>query len=102
MSTEPLLEEGLIWRIGDRKTVKVWKDRWLPKPVTFRIQSPMCILHENAKVKELIDSDTKQWNTPFLRVVFLKEEVKEIGKIPISTCNNPEQLIWRCTTYEKF
>ena len=34
-----LLKEGLIWRIGNGSRVRIGKDKWLPHPSTFMIQS---------------------------------------------------------------
>jgi hypothetical protein len=47
--------EGLIWRIGDGKRVKIWGDKWVPQPPTFKIQSPSNSLPIDAMASELID-----------------------------------------------
>jgi hypothetical protein len=31
-----LLKEGLVWRIGDGKSVKVWEDNWIPRSGLMR------------------------------------------------------------------
>jgi hypothetical protein len=28
-NAKKLLQEGLVWRVGDRRSIKIWKDRWL-------------------------------------------------------------------------
>lgn len=35
-----LLKEGLIWRIGNGKSVKIWVDPWLPKGLTRKVATP--------------------------------------------------------------
>ncbi|XP_035551035.1 uncharacterized protein LOC118349641 [Juglans regia] len=35
-----LLKEGLVWRVGNCEQVKIWEDKWIPKPIQFSIQSP--------------------------------------------------------------
>jgi hypothetical protein len=34
-SASDLLKNGLIWRVGDGKDIRVWQDRWLPTPISF-------------------------------------------------------------------
>jgi hypothetical protein len=59
-----LLKDGLVWRIGNGSTVKIWSDKWVPIPDTYSIQSPpqAHIIEPNATVSELIDRDTQWWN----------------------------------------
>lgn len=49
-----LLLKGLRWRIGDGKSVKVFHDPWLPMPHSFRVLTPLCFLHEQVRVADLI------------------------------------------------
>jgi hypothetical protein len=34
-----LLKHGLVWRIGNGATVKIWGDRWIPTPISYSVQS---------------------------------------------------------------
>ncbi|GLT72869.1 hypothetical protein SLA2020_447660 [Shorea laevis] len=79
-SGSDLLKDGLIWRVGDGKDIRVWQDRWLPTPISFSIQSPRRILSEDARVAELIDQDTKWWNTNLLREVFMRRKHKSSNR----------------------
>jgi hypothetical protein len=92
-----VLNEGLIWRIGNGATVQIWKDKWIPNPSTFRIVTPPNILSPNATVKELFELDLKGWNIPILEDIFSIEEVQWIRSLPISCTNQPDTLIWRST-----
>ncbi|KAK3188794.1 hypothetical protein Dsin_028355 [Dipteronia sinensis] len=47
-----LLDVGLQWRIGEGDSVLIYKDRWLPRPTTFKVFSPP-ILCEMARVQLL-------------------------------------------------
>jgi hypothetical protein len=60
-SSQELLKEGLIWRIGNVSKVCIWKDRWVPSPSTYRIQSLPVLLNADSMVSELIDVDTRWW-----------------------------------------
>lgn len=35
-----LLKEGIIWRIGDGKSVNIWTDPWIPRNDTRRVLTP--------------------------------------------------------------
>ena len=32
-----LLKHGLIWWVGNRAKTRIWKDRWIPRPLTFMV-----------------------------------------------------------------
>ncbi|KAG7941775.1 hypothetical protein I3843_16G063500 [Carya illinoinensis] len=97
MAAKPLLEEGLIWRIGNGCSTKLWHDRWLPSPTSFKIQSRINTLEGEAKVAEIIEQDTKTWNLHLIKEIFTEEEVKKIQRIPLSVCNSEDKIIRRYT-----
>ncbi|KAG6730412.1 hypothetical protein I3842_01G078300 [Carya illinoinensis] len=37
IAARPLLAEGLLWKIGNGNSVRVWSDRWLPTPTSFKV-----------------------------------------------------------------
>ncbi|XP_059429178.1 uncharacterized protein LOC132162990 [Corylus avellana] len=70
-----LLKEGLMWRVGNERNIKIWGRKWLPSPTTYAIQTPVRELDSEAKISELIDQDTQWWNIPLVREIFKEEEV---------------------------
>ena len=34
-----LLKKGLIWRIGDGRSIRVWRDNWIPRPFSYKPSS---------------------------------------------------------------
>lgn len=78
-----ILDEGCFWRVGDGRTIKIWKDRWIPIPHNFKVMTPLRILDEEAIVAELIDVDSQRWNIPLINQVFLPHEAEIIKHIPI-------------------
>jgi hypothetical protein len=67
ISALDLLEEGLIWRIGDGSSVHIWGDRWIPYPSTYKIQSPCPVEGREAMVSSLIDHSSSSWNIQKVR-----------------------------------
>lgn len=48
----------------------MWGDKWIPMPSTFSVQSPINTLPADAKVKDLIDTDTKESNVSLVKEIF--------------------------------
>jgi ribonuclease HI len=92
-----LIKGGLIWRVGNGKKVRIWKDKWLPTPSTYMMQSPPLILDPNATVSQLVDAETKGWNFVLLERLFSREEIISIQSVPLSITNQEDALIWRGT-----
>jgi hypothetical protein len=94
-SSTGLVREGLIWRIGNGKTARIWEDRWIGRPSTYMIQSPPTLLDRGATVRHLIDEDLRWWKIPMLQQLFSPKEIELIHKLLISHTNQDDKLIWR-------
>lgn len=101
-SAKDLLQEGLMCRIGDGKRVKIWRDKWIPLPTSYSIQSPRLALLEDASVSELIDQDSKRWNGQLIMSIFTKDEAEVILKIPLSRYGHDDLMVWRGTITGEF
>lgn len=97
MVAKPLLNEGLICRVGASESVEIWNDKWLPIQMTFKPQSSIRFLQVDAKVSTLIDKTTTHWNLDLIDAIFTKEEAALIKEIPQSPYPKPNRLIWRCS-----
>lgn len=53
---------------------------------------------KEAKVNELNDPHSKNWNTSLISELFVEEEAKTICNIPLSPLQPKDQVIWRSTT----
>ena len=80
------------WRIGDGKNVLVYKDNWIPRPVTFRPISPKTLPPETA-VAELIDSKNR-WRVDKLEQHFMKEDIEAILKILLPSGKEEDEVLW--------
>lgn len=58
-----VVEDGVLWRVGNGAKVRIWKDKWLLPPYSILSYSPHQRLDEDAKVCILMDSSTGAWNT---------------------------------------
>jgi hypothetical protein len=97
MAAQPVLKNGLHWRIGNGDNIFVWHDQWLPRPTTYKIFSPRKILEQNARVSVLIDQNTRMWNVGLILEVFLEDEAELICSKPLSPLPVEDRIIWRGT-----
>jgi len=79
-----VLTQGLIRRIGDGRTTKIWDDNWLPRDCNMK---PIISLKVNPPrlVSELIDETTATWKEELIREFFLPMDVSTILSIPLCT-----------------
>ncbi|XP_042988728.1 uncharacterized protein LOC122316263 [Carya illinoinensis] len=92
-----VLSEGMFWCIGNGHSVRIWKDKWIPRPTSFKVQSLVRVLDENSKVCSQIDQQRGEWKEGLIHETFNPEESEMISRIPISITNANDNLIWRCT-----
>ncbi|XP_059458269.1 uncharacterized protein LOC132187853 [Corylus avellana] len=89
-----LLNEGLIWRVGNGESIRIWEDRWLPNKGSHKVQSPIHILPRDATVSALLNSDTRWWDTDLVHNVFNEEEAREICGMVVCPNTRSDRLVW--------
>ena len=97
MATKYVIHAGHRWQVGDGTTVRIWKDRWIPKPSTFCPISQPNTLPLESTVFELIDEDTGEWNATLIKQVFLPDEARTILSMPRSHRRANDRIIWAYT-----
>jgi hypothetical protein len=80
-----LLQEGLIWRVGNGSRIDLWNDKWIPA-TPHKILDPVRIISSDAKVAEIINREANWWDIPLIEQIFSEETVKQICSIPINPC----------------
>jgi hypothetical protein len=73
-----------------KKKIRIWKDKWLPRPSTFLVRSPPILLDPNAMVSELINEDAKCWDLVLLEANFIEDEVHLIQSLPVRQLNRED------------
>lgn len=66
--------EGLVWRVRNRHSIRIWDDKWIPRSSSFCIQSPVKGLDAIARVKELIEIDGGIWKEDLVKASFNEED----------------------------
>lgn len=88
-----MLVRGSRWVVEDGWTIRIWLDRWLPRPNTFKIllAPPPELIH--MKVEKLINTSTRVWHTDLLSEFFSLDEVSLILSLPISFRASENMLV---------
>ncbi|CAL2240124.1 unnamed protein product [Prunus armeniaca] len=67
-----VIEDGLIWRVGNGASIRVFQDRWIPKPFTFKPLTDRG-LDWNTTISDLLTA-SGSWNLPLLEQHFSLED----------------------------
>ena len=88
-----VLKQGIIKRIGDGTTTKIWSDNWIPRDEMLRPYG--CIIQDPPKlVSELIDHTTAIRDMDKLSATFLTIDVPAIRSIPLCTRILSDSWAW--------
>ena len=82
--------------------IRVWGDKWIPRPSTYKVTTLERPSSKDALVCELINRDTKEWDRVKIEQWFLPEDRDEILSIPLSTTSNRDRVIWAENRSGKF
>ena len=91
---------GILKRVGLGKSIKIWKDQWIPnnpngKP-TIRVPDS----GEEQKMEELISNF--RWNRSEIFNRFDREDAENILKIPISLSRTGDKHFWVHSTHGEY
>ena len=93
MERKKVIDEGVIWSVGDVSKIDVWHDKWVKNPPSFKVHPPHQIQPTPIKVSKLMTADGLGWDDTVLREVLTEAEVKLVGKIPLSKANKEDIMI---------
>ena len=94
MAALPILRLGSCWRVGNRSSISVVGDRWLPSHPTNKIMYPRHELVEDLAVSDLIDPELHIWRRDMIMGMFHREDAKAICRIPLSRRSIPDSIFW--------
>ena len=102
MAAQGVVRKGIRWQVGDGKSIRVWCDKWVPKPSTYMVvsletQSPWVIL-----VKDLINRGIFKWDADLVNRCFNAKDASAILGIPLSSMGRKDRLIWVACNSGKF
>ena len=90
------------WQVSDGKSIRIWKDKWILTPSTFRVISPRILLPLDQITDILIDANRGTWTTDLVRELFINFEVETILSIPLSIRMPKDKMVWVGTPNGQF
>lgn len=94
MGAKALVAAGMRWRIGDGRSVDIWKDKWLPNSIRGKPLSKRPANCSLSRVHELIDHPRNCWKEMVVKHLFLPHEADQILQIPVNAHTSRDKLIW--------
>uniref|UniRef100_A0A2N9HL96 Reverse transcriptase zinc-binding domain-containing protein n=1 Tax=Fagus sylvatica TaxID=28930 RepID=A0A2N9HL96_FAGSY len=91
-------KNGTVWRVGDGKNIKIWKQRWLLEDHHRQVITPTPTILADSTVSELISPITKQWDETLIDSIFLPYDAIAIKSIPLSEGSLKDKPFWPGTT----
>lgn len=78
------------------------KDKWLPQDIAHYALTPRGEISNDARVADLINSETKGWKRNLVHELFRVDHADVIGQLPIRSNNNSDRQIWSAITNGEF
>lgn len=92
-----LLLEGLKWRVGDGRDIKVWDDSWLLGESSYLVPTPNLESLADLRVKDLIN-ENREWDDEALSMYLTEADRALVLDIPLSEWKPSDVLYWWPTT----
>ena len=83
-STQSILERGIMWRVGNGKSIGIWEDKWAMGTVDGYLTEPSVDLQDIMMVSDLMIQRPPRWNVEFINQIFTTPEAKAICAIPLT------------------
>ena len=80
--------------MGDGKKIDVWRDKWIKKPPSFKVELPQ-VQSTPLKVGDLMKEGSREWNMDTVNEVLVRSDAELVAMIPLSRTLIPDKLIWR-------
>ena len=95
-----VLNIGCRLRVRSSNSIRIWVDRWLPRPHSFLVNSPCC--HPPLDAHELIDNELSCWDVSLNDDIFWPEEAELIKLIPLGRVWATDRWVWHYKKNGKF
>jgi hypothetical protein len=88
-----LLKQGIVWRVGDGKNIRIWRDNWLPRKFALKPQ-PGKSKDMHKRVNQLVNEGTGMWNTQLIHKMFYPHDAEAILQLNVPETSRNDFLAW--------
>jgi len=96
-----LLKKGVIWRIGDGRQIRIWRDPWIPRGFSHRVTT-LRGRNRFHWVADLMNSDGSNWDYNRIASIFNAADREAISKIRLGQRRTEDFIAWQPEKTGKF
>jgi hypothetical protein len=87
-----LLKKGVLWRIGNGRNIRIWRNNWLPRGDMK--STPNITNSRIRKVADLINQEDLSWKEETMRRIFMPHDADEILKTGLPNHETEDFISW--------
>ncbi|GAU48572.1 hypothetical protein TSUD_137570 [Trifolium subterraneum] len=92
-----ILKKGCYWTVGKGDHINIWEDNWIHQKGNSNTWSKKPTDTEYIMVKDIMNSETQEWNDQVINEIFLPQEAQKIYQLPMIDRSQPDTLTWAYT-----
>lgn len=94
LKSQDIIRRCSRWRVGNGKSIYIWKDKWLPDQSNASVSTPPYPFLEDAKVSSIMLNQGVGWDSEVILEIFNSRDANLIMSTPLSMSNRDDKLIW--------
>ena len=102
MERKRVIDQGAYWRVGDGKSIDIWRDRWINKPLDFKPQQRDFNMPTPMTIDKFILPETRNWNLDMIKELFHMSDVSFVTQLHLSHKTKIDKMIWKDSIIEVF
>lgn len=59
--------KGIRWRVGNGMSISALNDKWIPRPLNFKLLNFNSLIAPHTRVSDLVDWHSRKWKIDELR-----------------------------------
>lgn len=76
-----LLNSRIFWKVGNRQSIEIWTDPWIPRPYSFKPLTYHRTQEESLRVADFILQHSRMWDIAKLATIFNGQEANIVTSI---------------------